>query len=44
MGGGCVQDLASAEVLAAELGARLKEEEIYRVDHYMGKNVVQVST
>ena len=29
------QDLASAERLAAELQEYLKEEEIYRVDHYM---------
>lgn len=29
------QDLASAERLAAELQQYLKEEEIYRVDHYM---------
>lgn len=28
-------------MLAAELGRVLKEEEIYRVDHYMGKTVVQ---
>lgn len=35
------KDLASAERLAAELQACLKEEEIYRVDHYMGKAAVQ---
>lgn len=32
------QDLASAERLAAELQEYLKEEEIYRVDHYMVRN------
>lgn len=35
------KDLASAERLAAELQEHLKEEEIYRVDHYMGKAAVQ---
>jgi hypothetical protein len=35
------QDLASAEALAQNLGAHLQEEEIYRVDHYMGKTAVQ---
>lgn len=34
-------DLASAEVLAAELAQHLKEEQIYRVDHYLGKRGVQ---
>ncbi len=35
------RDLASAEALAQELALHLREEEIYRVDHYMGKGVVQ---
>ena len=30
-------DLASAKLLASEISAYLKEEEIYRVDHYLGK-------
>lgn len=36
-----IQDLASAQALAVELAQHLREEEIYRVDHYMGKSVVQ---
>lgn len=35
------QDLPSAEALAHDLAQHLEEEEIYRVDHYMGKGVVQ---
>ena len=30
-------DLASAKLLASEIAKHLKEEEIYRVDHYLGK-------
>jgi len=33
------QDLRSAQVLAAQLGSSLKDEEMYRIDHYMGKQV-----
>lgn len=34
-------DLASARVLNAELGKILSEEQIYRIDHYLGKETVQ---
>ncbi|XP_061905463.1 GDH/6PGL endoplasmic bifunctional protein [Entelurus aequoreus] len=33
-------DLRSAQVLAARLGNSLQEEEMYRIDHYLGKQVV----
>ncbi|XP_034389445.1 GDH/6PGL endoplasmic bifunctional protein [Cyclopterus lumpus] len=33
-------DLRSAQVLAAQLGSSLKDEEMYRIDHYLGKQVV----
>nr|CAI9713963.1 unnamed protein product [Rangifer tarandus platyrhynchus] len=33
-------DLHSAQQLAAELGSFFQEEEMYRVDHYLGKQVV----
>ncbi|XP_026205136.1 GDH/6PGL endoplasmic bifunctional protein [Anabas testudineus] len=33
-------DLRSAQVLASQLGNSLKEEEMYRIDHYLGKQVV----
>uniref|UniRef100_A0A665SXW6 Hexose-6-phosphate dehydrogenase (glucose 1-dehydrogenase) n=2 Tax=Echeneis naucrates TaxID=173247 RepID=A0A665SXW6_ECHNA len=33
-------DLFSAEVLTAQLGNSLKDEEMYRIDHYLGKQVV----
>ncbi|XP_061075760.1 GDH/6PGL endoplasmic bifunctional protein [Conger conger] len=33
-------DLDSAQVLAAQLEKSLKEEEMYRIDHYLGKQVV----
>lgn len=32
-------DLRSAQVLASQLGNSLKEEEMYRIDHYLGKQV-----
>ncbi|HEX4426638.1 MAG TPA: glucose-6-phosphate dehydrogenase [Terriglobales bacterium] len=34
-------DLASAEALNQTLHATLKEEDIFRIDHYLGKNAVQ---
>ncbi|XP_026866703.1 GDH/6PGL endoplasmic bifunctional protein [Electrophorus electricus] len=33
-------DLGSAQILATQLGAFLLEEEMYRIDHYLGKQVV----
>ncbi|XP_036388223.1 GDH/6PGL endoplasmic bifunctional protein [Megalops cyprinoides] len=33
-------DLGSAQVLSAQLEKSLKEEEMYRIDHYLGKQVV----
>ncbi|XP_059184717.1 GDH/6PGL endoplasmic bifunctional protein [Centropristis striata] len=33
-------DYRSAQVLASELGNSLKDEEMYRIDHYLGKQVV----
>nr|XP_046239407.1 GDH/6PGL endoplasmic bifunctional protein [Scatophagus argus]XP_046239408.1 GDH/6PGL endoplasmic bifunctional protein [Scatophagus argus]XP_046239410.1 GDH/6PGL endoplasmic bifunctional protein [Scatophagus argus] len=33
-------DLRSAQVLATQLGSSLKDEEMYRIDHYLGKQVV----
>lgn len=33
-------DYRSAQVLASQLGSSLKEEEMYRIDHYLGKQVV----
>ncbi|GJP50614.1 hypothetical protein CLOM_g9757 [Closterium sp. NIES-68] len=35
------RDLESAEALSSELGALFTEDEIYRIDHYLGKEVVQ---
>lgn len=32
-------DLRSAQVLASQLGNSLKDEEMYRIDHYLGKQV-----
>lgn len=34
-------DLASAEVLNEQLTAYLREDQIYRIDHYLGKETVQ---
>lgn len=33
-------DFRSAQVLASQLGSSLKDEEMYRIDHYLGKQVV----
>ncbi|KAM7422758.1 hypothetical protein PAMA_010689 [Pampus argenteus] len=33
-------DFRSAQVLASQLGNSLKDEEMYRIDHYLGKQVV----
>ncbi|XP_038552953.1 GDH/6PGL endoplasmic bifunctional protein [Micropterus salmoides] len=33
-------DYRSAQVLATQLGSSLKDEEMYRIDHYLGKQVV----
>ncbi|XP_070758722.1 GDH/6PGL endoplasmic bifunctional protein [Enoplosus armatus] len=33
-------DYRSAQVLASQLGSSLKDEEMYRIDHYLGKQVV----
>lgn len=33
-------DFKSAQVLATQLGHSLKDEEMYRIDHYLGKQVV----
>ncbi len=38
------EDLESAQALAAQLSAELAEDEIYRVDHYLGKAGVQAIT
>jgi len=35
------RDFQSFEQLSTELGALLMEEEIYRIDHYLGKEIVQ---
>ncbi|PLX43183.1 MAG: glucose-6-phosphate dehydrogenase [Deltaproteobacteria bacterium] len=35
------QDLASAKALASELRGLLDEDQIYRIDHYLGKETVQ---
>ena len=35
------RDLASAQALNAELGESLDETQIYRIDHYLGKETVQ---
>ncbi len=34
-------DLASAQVLNSDLGKAFKEDQIFRIDHYMGKETVQ---
>lgn len=34
-------DLASAQELTARLATRLREDQIYRIDHYLGKETVQ---
>ncbi|CAN6238550.1 unnamed protein product [Urochloa humidicola] len=35
------KDLDSAEELSAELGKLFEEEQLYRIDHYLGKELVQ---
>lgn len=35
------RDLASSEALSAALGALFREEQVYRIDHYLGKEIVQ---
>ena len=35
------RDLESARALSAEIGAVLRESQIYRIDHYLGKETVQ---
>ena len=34
-------DLASAEQMSSDLRLRLREDQIYRIDHYLGKDTVQ---
>jgi glucose-6-phosphate 1-dehydrogenase len=34
-------DLASAQAINASVGAHFKEQQIYRIDHYLGKETVQ---
>ena len=34
-------DLASSDALDKELSGLLEEEQIYRIDHYLGKEMVQ---
>lgn len=35
------KDLESSEKLSSHLSGLFKEEEIYRIDHYLGKEMVQ---
>jgi glucose-6-phosphate 1-dehydrogenase len=35
-------DLESSEALCDELGALFTEEQLYRIDHYLGKELAQV--
>jgi len=35
------KDLCSSEALAGEIGAVWPEEALYRIDHYLGKELVQ---
>lgn len=35
------RDLGSSEELSAHLSALFREEQIYRMDHYLGKEMVQ---
>ena len=34
-------DLASSEELAEQLGVLFPEEQLYRIDHYLGKEMMQ---
>lgn len=36
------RDLESSDALANELGALFPESQIYRIDHYLGKEISQV--
>lgn len=35
------KDLESSDALSAELGALFTEDQLYRIDHYLGKELVQ---
>lgn len=35
------KDLASSDTLSSELGALFTEDQLYRIDHYLGKELVQ---
>lgn len=35
------KDLESSEALSSELGALFSEDQLYRIDHYLGKELVQ---
>jgi glucose-6-phosphate 1-dehydrogenase len=35
------KDLDSSEALSSELGALFSEDQLYRIDHYLGKELVQ---
>jgi hypothetical protein len=35
------KDLESAEKLSGELGELFTEDQLYRIDHYLGKEIVQ---
>ena len=35
------KDLASAEKLSSQIGELFDEPQIYRIDHYLGKELVQ---
>lgn len=35
------KDLESSEVLSSELGSLFTEDQLYRIDHYLGKELVQ---
>jgi hypothetical protein len=35
------KDLASSETLSSELGKLFTEDQLYRIDHYLGKEIVQ---
>lgn len=37
-------DYKSAQILASQLGSSLKDDEMYRIDHYLGKQVMKSST
>jgi hypothetical protein len=36
------RDTASSEALADQLGALFPEDQLYRIDHYLGKELTQV--